>query len=175
MKQCTNCGTMLTADATYCNVCNTQQTAGFDEFDPKPRYNDTFLKVLCILTIVGAAFSLISGVFSSLNNGELPVEGVELIGYVSLALSVVKLGSAIAMLKKKLAGLYLYSIAAVLAIGTQIYTAMLTSDYMNTVLENSGAPIGGSGIMIVGTAVIVLFYLAFLIMYWLPVNKRHLS
>lgn len=175
MKQCTRCGNTLTDDATYCNVCNTPQTAGFESFEVPQKQNDTFLKILCILTIVGASFGLISGLISIVNDSALPIEGMELVGYISLAIAVAKLGSAIAMLKKKLTGLYVYSVAAILAIAVQIYTVFLTSDYMESMMQQAGAGGVGSAIMTVTIAIMVLFYVTFLILYWLPVNKRHLS
>lgn len=175
MKQCTNCGNMLTDDATYCNVCNTALNERFDDFEARPKYNDTFLKVLCILTIIGAVFGIVSEISSFAQNQQLPIEGIMLVGYLSLTLSVVKLGSAIAMLKKKLAGLYFYTIAAILGITVQIYSAVITADYMDAMIQNTGSPIGGNALMTVGTSIVVVFYLAFLIMYWLPVNRRLLS
>lgn len=175
MKQCTRCGNTLTADATYCHVCNTAQTEGFEDFEQSPQYSDTFLKVLCILTIVGASFGIISGLVSMIKDTALPIEGMKLISYLSLVIVIVKLVSAIAMLKKKLKGLYIYSVAAVLTIVIQIVSVVLTAEYMDKMMKNAAPGIDSGALIILSTAIAVLFYVAFLIMYWLPVNRRLLS
>lgn len=175
MKQCTRCGNALTADATFCYVCNSTQTAGFEDFEQAPQYSDNFLKVLCILTIVGASFGVISGLISIIRDTALPIEGMKLISYISLVVVTAKLISAIAMLKKKLKGLYLYTIAAILTIVLQIVSLILTSDYMDTMMSNAAPGIDTGAIIIASAAVVILFYVAFLIMYWLPVNRRLLS
>lgn len=175
MKLCKHCGSTLTVDAKFCYACNTPQTEGFDEFDPKPKYNDTFLKILCIITIVGASFSLITGTVSSITGSGLKIEGMEFVGYTSLAIAIVKLGSAIMMLKKKRIGLYVYTAVAIIGIFLQIYSVFLTSDYMEVIMQDAGTVINGGAIVMITTAIVVFFYVSFLIMYWLPVNRRLLS
>lgn len=163
---------MLADDATYCDACNTPQTAGFDEFEPKPKKgNDTFLKVLCILIIVGFLFTVISTVVSfSKGAAAYPFEGMELLTYIGVGISIVKLIAAVLMLQKKLMGLYIYSIAALVGIAVTIYSLSLTANYLE-------ATMGGAGrtIMIASGAVMVVISLVFLILFWLPVNKKLLS
>lgn len=175
MKQCIRCGNTLTAEATYCHVCNTPQTGGFEDFEIAPKQSDTFLKVLCILTIVGASFGIITGLTTIITDSALPIEGMKLISYISLMVVTAKLVSAIAMLKKKLKGLYIYTIAAVLTIVLQIVSVMLTYDYTDKMMQSAAAGMDTSILIIVSVGFAVLFYIAFLIMYWLPVNRRLLS
>lgn len=164
MKSCTRCSNMLTPDATYCYVCNSPQTGGFEDFELQARPSDVFLKVLCILTLIGSAISLISLPFSFAAYSQLdelgmdfPVALLALGGVVALG----KLLGAIFMLMKKLTGLYIYTVAAVLSIISSIYSAI------NPVMDVPFAMVG----VIFG----LFFVIAFLIMYWLPVNRRVLS
>lgn len=174
MKQCNQCGNMLANDATYCYACNTPQTVGFEEFDSKPKYNDTFLKVLCGITIVVAVFSLISGAVSLIKDSRLPIDGMKVIGYSGLAVAIAKLTAGILMLRKKLKGLYLYTLAQIALIAIQIYTAVLMSGYMNALMPDNGM-ISGSSIMMISAVIVTFVYIIFLIMYWLPNNRRLLS
>ena len=170
MKLCTSCSNTLTADAIHCYVCNTEQTKGFEEFEAKPKYNDAFLKVLCILTIVGVAFSLIGTIFSLAKGAAFPVEGMKFLTIISFGLAIGKLIAAILMLRKKLIGLYVYSLAAVIGIVVQLYSLSITADYMDGMMGGNG-----STIVIASAAVVVIISLTFLILYWLPINKKLLS
>lgn len=163
---------MIADNATYCYSCNTAQQpqyTGFEEFENKPQYSDTFLKVLCILTIVGAAFSLLSMIMTLTLKMTLPVENLKLLTYLGTGIAVGKLTGAIFILKKKLAGLYIYTAAALLALGMQVYSVFVTPAYTEEV-------VAGSGIFVYITAAVsFVFLVAFLIMYWLPLNRRLLS
>lgn len=169
MKNCVKCGTLLDDEALYCNACNTNQMSFFDEFEPAPVYSDTFLKVLCILTIIGAVFGLISSIASIAGNVGLPIEGLKVVTYISIGVAIGKLTGAVFMLQKKLNGLYIYTAAATLGLIMQVYSVVLTSGYMESL------PGVNNTIVISSTVFAVVFFLAFLIMYWLPVNRRLLS
>lgn len=164
MKSCTRCSNMLADNATYCAVCNTSLTAGFEEFEITLKYSDTFLKVLCILTIIGAAISLISVPISLASTPSMGIEMPKGILYLGLAIAIGKLTGAIFMLQKKLTGLYIYTVAAVLSIISSIYSTVTVT-----------AKVVGTGIAIAGGVIGIVFIIAFLIMYWLPVNRRLLS
>ena len=170
MKPCTRCGNLLADDATYCDNCNTEQPKRFDEFEIKPPQNANFLKVLCILTIVGVAFTLISSVVSLTMDAAFPIEGMQFLTIASFATAIAKLTAAILMLQRKLIGLYIYSVAAVIAIAIQIYSVSITSGYMNSTLGDAG-----DTILIATTAFTVVIAIAFVLLYWLPVNRRLLS
>ena len=172
MKPCTQCGNLLADDATYCNNCNTSQTKGFDEFEIKPPQNAKFLKVLCILTIVGASFTMISSVVSLTMGASLPIEGFRSLTFVSFGVAICKLIAGILMLQRKLNGLYLYTAAAIGNIAIQIYSVSITSDYINGMMGGFG---DGNTILIISAAITVLIALTFLILYWLPVNRKLLS
>lgn len=172
MKPCTNCGNMIADDAAHCYACNTvqrPQTTGFEEFEAKPHYSDAFLKVLCILTIIGAVFSLFSMVITLTTKMELPIENLKLLTYIGTGVTVGKLTGAIFMLMKKLTGLYIYTAAAIIALGMQVYSVFVTPAYTEAIVA------GSSIFMYIASAVSFVFLIAFLIMYWLPVNRRLLS
>ncbi|TRW21437.1 zinc ribbon domain-containing protein [Flavobacterium zepuense] len=170
MKPCTRCGNLLADDATYCDNCNTEQPKRFDEFEIQVPQSATFLKVLCILTIVGVAFTLISSAVSLTMDAGAPIEGMQSFYIVAFVAALAKLIAAILMLQRKLMGLYVYSVAAVIAIAIQIYSVSLTADYMNAKMGDMG-----DTILIATTAITVLIALTFLILYWLPVNRKLLS
>lgn len=169
MKNCIKCGNPLNDDATQCPACNTNQISFFDEFEPQPAHSATFMKVLCILTIIGAFLGLASTVFTAAAGKALPIAGLEVVTYVGVAVAIGKLTGAIFMLLKKMKGLYIYTVAAIVAIVLQVYSAYLSSAYMESLPGSSGA------IVMISTGVTLLILLAFLIMYWLPVNRRVLS
>lgn len=159
MRTCTNCGGTLTADATYCYTCNTPQPANFDEFETT-RQSDTFLKVLCILTIIGAAISLISVPFSMTTTLSVDIPGMDILLYAGIFVAVAKLAGAIFMLRKKISGLYMYTVGNLAGIGTTLYSTFTVT---KEVAGDLGVTIG---------LISLLIPIAFLVMYWLPVNRR---
>ncbi|MUV02132.1 hypothetical protein GN157_00275 [Flavobacterium rakeshii] len=52
MKPCLSCGNMLTQEASYCYVCNTNQAQGFEQFEIKPKKNNTFLVAMYVVVIL---------------------------------------------------------------------------------------------------------------------------
>lgn len=52
MKPCSSCGNMLAVSATFCYVCKTNQTEGFEQFEVKPKKNNTFLVVMYVVVIL---------------------------------------------------------------------------------------------------------------------------
>ncbi len=52
MVSCSNCGNMLAESATFCYVCNSEQTKGFEQFEVKPKKNNTFLVVMYVVVIL---------------------------------------------------------------------------------------------------------------------------
>ena len=162
MKNCYSCENTLTDDAAYCYVCNTNQGADFEAFG-KPVYNDTFLKVLCILTIIGAAISLISVPFNMATTSAVGYKVPAGAVIISILLAIGKLTGAILMLKKRLNGLYIYTVAAVLSIFMALYSVANVADFV------------GSSYALATGIISFLFLTTFLVMYWLPVNRRVLS
>lgn len=168
MKNCISCVNVLSDDATHCHACNTVQTVRFDEFEAKPKQSDIFLKVLCVLTTLGGIASLVSIPSSLEASRTLGIEVNETLVYLGAVLAAGKITGAILMFLKKRIGLYIYTPVAILAIASGLYSvATMSPDIPNVP--------GGKTFAIVGGIVSSLFLVTFLIMYWLPVNRRHLS
>lgn len=163
---------MLTDDATYCHVCNTKQSEGFEAFETMVKPKDTFLKVLCILTIIVMGFNLLGLPFSIVALSGIGLEYSVWLIVLGALFSATKLTGAILMLKKKLIGLYIYTVVAILSIGLYLYTN-LTINIPNL---TSNLPEGPSLIIsYVSMGVKIMFSITFIILYWLPVNRRLLS
>lgn len=169
MKTCFSCGNMLSDEAAYCYLCNTPQTQGFNEFEAPPKHDDIFLKVLCWLTVAGALLSFTRIFVALTDETTIFIPGFEVVIYLSIVVAIGKLTGAIFMLLKKMKGLYIYTVAAIFAIANQIYSAYISSDYIESSLGNN------STINMISVGFVIVFFLAFLIMYWLPVNRRLLS
>lgn len=163
MKNCFSCDNMLTDDAAYCYVCSTHQNSGFEAFEAKPKVNDTFLKVLCILTIVGTTLSLVLVPFSWGAVEAYGVESLKIAAFIGIFVEIGKLTGAILMLKHKLMGLYTYSAASVVGMVATLWSTFTVS-----------STLGGTFAAIMSFSSL-LFPVAFLVMYWLPVNKKVLS
>ena len=154
---------MLTDDAAVCYVCNTNQNSGFEAFEAKPKVNDTFLKVLCILTIVGTTLSLVLVPFSWGAVEAYGVESLKIAAFIGIFVEIGKLTGAILMLKHKLMGLYTYSAASVVGMIVTLWSTFTVSSPL------------GSGFATIMSFASLLFPVAFLVMYWLPVNNKVLS
>lgn len=163
MKNCIACNNVLSDEATHCYACDTEQTTLFGEFEPKPVYSDTFLKVLCWWTVAGTVIGLFTlpSTFNSMTQAGMDDAGT--ITATSLAEIILKLLGAVFMLNKRLTGLYLYSAGAVAGIATSLWISFTITSVLGAEYE-----------MLIGL-VSLIFPIAFLIMFWLPVNRRHLS
>ena len=160
MKNCPVCNNPLSDTATYCPVCTAEQTPVSPEKETD--YNSIFLKVLCILTIIGSSFGLISIPVSLSLTEDYPAEKLpEAIIGLTMVLSLIKIAAAVMMLKKKLLGLHIYTGAAVVALGQALYMIIAANETNITGLL--------SGVLDIGVIIV------FLIMYWLPVNRRQLA
>ncbi|WP_417366732.1 hypothetical protein [Flavobacterium beibuense] len=159
---------MLAEEASYCYVCNTNQTEGFEHFEIKPQQSDLFLKILCVLTIIGAGFTLITSFISLITSPYLtsdidfgyPVTPV-IISNVLIAGG--KILGAVFMLQKKLKGLYIYTVAAVISELLSIYTAV-------SILQNFDF-----AYMLISAGIGLFLGLLILVLYWLPINRKLLS
>jgi len=164
MKSCTHCNNMLIADDNYCYKCDTAQTGVFDEFELKVKPKIIFLKILCILTIMGAV-SGIASVPLSFILLDMNIDFVhffDIVFIIGITIALAKLTGAIFMLRRKRIGLYIYTGAGVASIIASIHTAITLP---------STVSIYG----ILGSVFGLFFVLLFLVMFWLPVNRRALS
>ena len=140
-------------------------TGGFEQFEVKEKPNSVFLIILCSLTILGAVISLVSLPFNGAATAMLNIEYPTYLLVLGAVVAVGKLGGAIFMLMKKIKGLYIYTAAAILSIIVSIYTNLIIT-----------YPVAGSAaITYIGMAFGILISIVFIVLYWLPVNRRVLS
>ena len=163
MKNCIGCDNMLSEDATYCYVCNTAQAAGFNEFEAKPKHDDTFLKILCGFTFAGALLHFVTLPMGWKSMAQMPDTDPTLILGLNTLIILGKLTGAIFMIRKKLLGLHIYTGASGIGIVSTLVMTMKLTQYLNGMF---------SGLISFG---LLLFPILFLILYWLPVNRKVLS
>jgi hypothetical protein len=163
MKTCIKCGHAISENTEYCPSCGAGQQ--FTKLTPV-RKDDTFLKVLCILTITGASISLFS---AALTMGDIAIDNVfRILQILSVLVAIGKMTGAILMLQKRLNGLYIYTIAAIINIGL---SAWMTFG-MVSIATTENLP---EGLLILSFIFALAISAAFVVMYWLPINKNQLS
>ena len=132
-----------------------------------------FLKVLCILTIIGSALSIFGSLFQK---EDAVIEAYGWYYWVMLLLAVGTLYGALQMMKLKKMGLYIYTVCEVLSI-------VLPWMIVKTVIDEAASVTGGVEGQVMTEAVDTIANItmvamsivptAFLIMYW--VNAKKLS
>ncbi|MCW4470708.1 hypothetical protein OGH69_17180 [Flavobacterium sp. MFBS3-15] len=163
MKTCIKCGHAISENTEYCPSCGADQR--FAKSLPE-RKDDTFLKVLCILTITGASISLLS---AALTMGEIAIDNVfRILQILAVLVAIGKMTGAILMLQKRLTGLYIYTVAAVTNIGLSAWTAF----GMASIATTESLP---EGLLVLSFIFALAISVAFLVMYWLKVNRGQLS
>ncbi len=130
-----------------------------------------FLKVLCILTIIGSALSIFGSLFQK---EDAVVEAYGWYYWVMLLLAVGTLYGALQMMKLKKMGLYIYTVCEVLSI-------VLPWMIVKTVIDEAASVAGGVEGQIMTEAadtianitmvVMSIVPAAFLIMYWTNAKK----
>ena len=130
-----------------------------------------FLKVLCILTIIGSALSIFGSLFQK---EDAVVEAYGWYYWVMLLLAVGTLYGALQMMKLKKMGLYIYTVCEVLSI-------VLPWMIVKTVIDEAASVTGGvegqimteAADTIANITMIVMSIVpaAFLIMYWTNAKK----
>ena len=130
-----------------------------------------FLKVLCILTIVGSALSIFGSLFQK---DDAVIEAYGWYYWVMLLLAVGTLYGALQMMKLKKMGLYIYTVCEVLSI-------VLPWMIVKTVIDEAASVAGGvegqvmteaaDTIANITMVVMSIVPAAFLIMYWTNAKK----
>lgn len=172
MKFCPDCGNSVPDNSARCSNCGKGlPSVKYDEQNPTRQQpvqqDDTFLKVLCILTIVGASISLLSLVFT-FKIAEDVTNSLFLMQIASLLIATGKMTGAILMLQKRLKGLHIYTVASVTSI---VLTTMMAFG-LNTVSYDEAI---ADALMTLSFIIAIIISVTFLVLYWLKVNRRHLS
>lgn len=130
-----------------------------------------FLRILCILTIIGSGLSIFSSLFQK---EDAVVEAYGWYYWVMLLLSVGTLYGALQMMKLKKMGLYIYTACELLSI---ILPWMIVKTVIDEAASAAGGlegeAIGQAANTIANVTMIVLSIIpaAFLIMYWTNAKK----
>ncbi len=164
MKTCIRCGHVVSDSPTPCASCGADQRFAKRTNE---KQDDTFLKVLCILTIVGASMTLFS---AALTMGILADQGIEYLIFQIVGLLAVtgKMTGAILMLQKRLTGLYVYTGGAVVNI---LLTVVMAFGF-SAIPADPAIP---EGVMLLSIIIGIAIAVAFLVMYWLNINRKMLS
>ena len=175
MKFCSDCGNSVPDNLATCSNCGKDQrvaqpvnTNNLTKQHPV-QSDDTFLKVLCILTIVGATMSLMSLAFTFGMPTKMDHTVSYIVQIVSVLITIGKLTGAILMLQKRLTGLYMYTAAASVSIALTV--AMAFGFNAVEVQDN----LISEAIVTLVFVISIIIAAAFLIMYWLKMNRKLLS
>lgn len=170
MINCKRCNQEMADTTNYCPTCGEDQRDGAVT---QQKSNSTFLLVLCILTIVGSLFTIgrayIYELVSMIDDSHFYYRG-----YIYMGTSVGTLVGAIMMLNKKLMGLYVYTIFQVIYIITVIVASGSYGDaFDGSSIEHGSNPFDGLAVFI--ALVFLVPSIAFLVMYWTNMIKKHLN
>ena len=161
MKLCIRCNSSLDDENNFCQNCGADQKISLTN----TTRNETayFLVALCILTMLGSLFGIARGWLYEMVS-ELDTGGNYYRGWIYVVTNLGTLVGAIIMLNRKLLGLYIYTASQIVYILTVI-SASLSYD---EVFKGSNAIASGiSSLFLVPS-------IAFLILYWLNMNRKHL-
>lgn len=159
MTNCIRCKEPLEEGVNFCPKCGQEQNLANQD---KRTSSNSFLTILCILTIVGSVFTMGRGllyeVFSSLGKGDSSYYR----GWIYFFTSIGTIVGAIIMINRKKIGLIIYSISNIAYIFTAIYAALYISSQT------------WSGLSPFALAIAMFFVIpssVFTILYWLPSNR----
>ena len=161
MKLCIRCNSSLDDENNFCQNCGADQKISVTNTTRnEPAY---FLVALCILTILGSLFGIARGwlyeVFSELDTGSNYYRG-----WIYVITNIGTLVGAIIMLNRKLLGLYIYTATQIGYILTVISASLSYDEVFK-----------GSGEIALGISLLFLVpSIAFLVLYWLNLNRKHL-
>jgi len=118
------------------------------------RHDNTYLQILCTITIIGALIRLLPVVSLTYSLG---VEGGNIVLYLWMIMPLLKLTGAILMLMKHSIGLYIYTVGAV----GLMADLLINGSYGSLQSTELFVPV-----------LIIAFYSAFLFMYWSARNRK---
>lgn len=154
MKNCIRCGQKMEDTSVFCLACGTDQ-----RFDRPERTQAAFLKVLCVLTITGSVIAIASTIFNVIANSYF--EGYDKTLPLLTGLTCVgTLTGAIFMLRRNMAGLYIYTVSQslyIILLLMPVFSFWGSNARLSTTLIYSVLPSS-----------------AFIVMYWLRVNRQAL-
>jgi hypothetical protein len=159
MKYCSSCGVEVDRDVAFCSACGAEQGGKDSQSEPVSEQRSAFLVVLCVITITGSVMGMFRGWFYELVAISFAEDDEYWRGWAYALLHLGTLVGAIAMLNRKAMGLLVYTASQSVYILMVFYVASEHRDLR--------------GMMI--ASVFLVPSIAFLVMYWLPVNRGVLS
>jgi|GEM_PF-5293929 len=118
------------------------------------RHDNSYLQILCAITIIGAMIRLLPVVGLTYSLGG---EGGNMVLYLWMIMPLLKLTGAILMLMKHIIGLYIYTVGAVGVMADSLINGRLGSLHDMELFT---------------PVLIIAFYSAFLYMYWSERNRK---
>ncbi len=156
MTNCKKCNQIIPEDANFCASCG----AGFRGKNATDRNGaSSFLKALCILTIMGSLFTigraLLYEMFSELDHTSDYIRG-----WIYAGTAIGTIIGAVLMMQQKLNGLYMYTVFQVIYIITVLVAVFSYGEFSNVAF------------------IVALFFLipsiTFLILYWTNMIRKDL-
>ncbi|GAA3508158.1 hypothetical protein GCM10022393_18420 [Aquimarina addita] len=145
-----------------CSDCTKPEVKQIAEI--KKRRNTAFLIVLCTCTIAGSLFGILRGVFYQ----ELASSNEYYRGWIYIATNLgTGVGAFLMIYSRNILGLYAYSLCQILYLAT-VFIARFSYDdvkYLGDLSELAS---------FISTLFLIPSFL-FLILYWLPINRKCLS
>lgn len=160
--KCIRCNQPLNENTNFCPACGEDQRVNSLV---EKKENASFLVVLCVLTIIGSAFTMARAFLYEIISFSMD-EHNYLRGWIYAGTSIGTLVGAIMMLQRKLIGLHIYSVAQIIYILTVIAAAFSYDDVFGS---DASLIALGIGMFFVIPSII------FLILYWTNMVKRHLK
>ena len=164
MINCKRCNQEMDEETNYCPTCGEDQRALNIN---QEKSNASFLIVLCVLTIIGSAFTIgrafLYEMVSMMDNSSNYLRG-----WVYAGSAIGTLVGAILMIQRKLKGLYIYSAFQIV----YIFTVIIASFSYNDTFGSHGKE---ASLLASGIAMFFLIpSIIFLVLYWTNMIRKHL-
>lgn len=164
MKNCIRCNNELEPEINFCSSCGQDQRVNISAQNSQ---NASLLIVLCVMTIIGSLFTIGRAYLYEMVS-MMDGSNDYFRGWIYAGSSIGTLIGALMMIQRKLNGLYVYSVSQVIYIVTVVIASFSYNDDFGGF--GNEASILASGI--------AMFFLvpaiAFLIMYWTSMVRKHL-
>jgi len=162
MTNCSNCNQTILDETNFCPKCGLDQTLSDKNSNSN---NVTFLTVLCVLTIVGSAFTIGRAYLYEMVS-MMDEDTNYWRGWIYAGTAIGTIVGAVMMLQRKLKGLLIYTVFQIV----YIITVIIASFSYNEALDDWGgnAYYLASGISMFFIVPSVLF----LVLYWTDKVKK---
>ena len=165
MTDCKRCNEQMDEEINFCPRCGEDQRINNGN---QKNGNTSFLIALCVLTIIGSAFTIARAylyeMVSMMGNSSNYLRG-----WIYAGSGIGTLVGAIMMIQRKLNGLYIYSVFQIIYIITVLIASFSYGDEFGS--HGKEASLLASGIAMF----FLLPSILFLILYWTNMIKKYLK